>query len=217
MKNKILILFFVIIITDTWAQVTLSDPKISNNSKRVSFFSISLNTCVISDSPLFFLNPLIEYNYSKFGFYIGPIISEKLRLDMYITKNIQSSITISGIYAGCKYILFNSLCNNKISINLFLNGGFLKYNYSGYSEFNWGSNWIDGPFHNTNTTFFLGISPGLSFKINNKFFASFQIGSGIIYNLHKYNYVSYKRTYNRYSGLFSFQLGINYKFIKLSK
>lgn len=214
MKNRlILFLFFITISSIIWAQDSLSVSKPFINSNRKYFFSASLNSCVISESPLIFINPLIEYNNSKFGFYIGPNISEKLRYDMIVIKNIQNSITISGLSFGCKYILFDSLCKNT-SFILFFKSGFFKFNYSGISDFHWGGNWIDGPFNNKYTSIFSGISPGLLYKFNKRFSISFQIGPGIEYSIKKYNYVSYHSNNEKYSLILLTQLGINYKFIK---
>jgi hypothetical protein len=195
----------------TFYSVLLNAQDTINNSKRKSFYSASLNVSLINDGPEHYLLPLIEYHKSNFEFYIGPIVSEKVYTNFTILYGgIPHTITISGLFGGCKYTFLGSN-NHKIYFTLNANSGYTYYNYIGYMEH---QGLLDGPFHNTYSTLFIGLSPGLSFKIQKRFFITFQIGSGIKYNVIKKNYVSFKESAYLHQGLFYSQLGFSYRFLK---
>ena len=189
--------------------VLLNAQDALNNSKRKSFYSTSLNVSLINDAPTLYILPLAEYNNSNFEFYIGPILSEKVHSDFCTSGGLRNTITIPGLFGGCKYT-FSGSNNHNIYFTLNANSGYTYYNYKGYDLYFC----TNGPFHNTYSTLFLGLSPGLSVKIQKRFFITFQIGSGIKYNVRKYNYVSIKKSDYLHPGLFYSQLGFSYRFIK---
>jgi hypothetical protein len=166
-----------------------------------------MNFCAINDTPSHFLNPTIEYNYSKFSFYVGPIVSNENRIRNTLNNNIKGTFTIPGLIGGCKFTLFDSIFNNHVLFNVSLNGGYLKYHYSG-DELG------IGHFQNTHTAWFLELLPGITIKILKKLFITFQIGTGIEYKVREYKEGSWEHTNYEYQPLILPQFGISYKFFK---
>jgi hypothetical protein len=174
------------------------------NSQKTKYFSASINACGFSDTPQHFLNPTIEYNYSRFSFYVGPILSNKNRIRETLNSNSKGTYTIPGLIGGCKFTLFDSIFNNRIFFNVSINGGYLKYKYYDIFFFS----------NNTHTAWFLELIPGITIKILKKLFVTFQFGSGIEYKVREYKDGSYEYTDYVYQPLILPQFGISYKFLK---
>ncbi len=213
MRKKLFIVILIIKSVIVQAQDNLGD-SINYNNKSKSYFSANLNARAIIGTPILCLNPLIEYNYKKYSFYAGPVLSRNLDINIYYLQRNCKTFTIPGFTAGTKVILVESLFN-RFSVAIHLNGGFMKFNDKGISDYKLGGNWIDGYYHNSYTLLFCEVSTGFSYKFSDNLFVEINMGFGRKFYNQKYNYVAYKSERGfLYSIMYSPQININYKLNK---